>query len=379
MIFNFEAERKSLLANLKYLKSLPVKEFTLRKKWDEMVTTEFSDRSKIIRASDGIWTPSNLQDEGLTVQEITDLNPKVVLCTSDALKEWWNIYRLFGSSAEYNQIPARTIRYLVIHQSEKQVCDEIPGKVLGVGSIGSDVSNVTCRDEYIGWTHESRFDEKKLRNTAIGSTIVATHPFGGNFLGGKLIAALTTSKILQDQWKTQYGDVLAGLTTTSLYGPYSMYNSLKWWRPMGTTAGAVAIRPDNQIWSKWRRYAKEILTEEFDEAEAKRHTQLTALIFKVAKIRMKDFEHGHERGVYFSSIYENTNDFLCGRIGEHQLRMKPLFQGDVDAILKYWKPKAIERYRRLKKEGRLNPNTLFYKEGYRMDWETFSKVWLNRM
>jgi Druantia protein DruA len=377
--FDFHAERELLLANLNYLKQLSPKILTLRMKWDEMVNTHFEDRSKIVRASDFIWTPRNLKDEHTTIHEIANLKPKVLLCLTETQKQWWLIYRLFASSAEYNPVPARNIRFLVIHESEKQLCDEIPGTILGVGAIGSDANTILCRDKYIGWTRENKWKQKKLRNIAIGSTIVPTHPFGTNFLGGKLIAALTTSKSIREQWRTQYGDVLAGLTTTALNGSYSMYSSLKWWKSLGTTKGKVAIRPDSNIWSKWRAYARQVEPEKFSEAEEDRHTQMTALIFKTANIPLSDYNHGHERGVLFASVYENTKEFLCNRISEGELKIKPLFERDVEAILDWWIPKAIARYQMLKAEGRLNSNTLFYKEGYRMDWETFSKVWLNRM
>jgi hypothetical protein len=42
--------------------------------------------------------------------------------------------------------------------------------------------------------------------------------------------------------------------------------------------------------------------------------------------------------------------------------MKPLFKDGVKAILEWWRPKAIQRYKKLKAEGRLNPNKLFYNE-----------------
>jgi hypothetical protein len=40
--------------------------------------------------------------------------------------------------------------------------------------------------------------------------------------------------------------------------------------------------------------------------------------------------------------------------------MKPLFKNSVRAILDWWKPAAIRRYKKLKLEGRLDPEKLFY-------------------
>ena len=47
--------------------------------------------------------------------------------------------------------------------------------------------------------------------------------------------------------------------------------------------------------------------------------------------------------------------------------MKPLFKDDTKAIMDWWHPKAIERYKRLKSEGRLNPNKLFYNDMNEID------------
>ena len=48
--------------------------------------------------------------------------------------------------------------------------------------------------------------------------------------------------------------------------------------------------------------------------------------------------------------------------------MKPLFKDDTKAILDWWRPKAIERYKKLKAEGRLNPHKLFYFEMTDMEY-----------
>ena len=61
-------------------------------------------------------------------------------------------------------------------------------KYLGVITLGSDVSSISSREDYIGWNKDNKFKDKKLNNTCIASTIVPIQPLGYNFLLGKLLA-----------------------------------------------------------------------------------------------------------------------------------------------------------------------------------------------
>jgi hypothetical protein len=93
------------------------------------------------------------------------------------------------------------------------------------------------------------------------------------------------------------------------------------------------------------------------------------MIYDVVGIKASDYNHGFERGIYYSSFYENTREFLCGKIEEKDLKMKSLIEGDLESILTWWKLKAIDRYKKLKIDGRLNPEKLFYNGIYGMPYE----------
>ena len=49
--------------------------------------------------------------------------------------------------------------------------------------------------------------------------------------------------------------------------------------------------------------------------------------------------------------------------------MKELFKKDVNGIIEWWKPKAIERYKKLKNEGNLKPDILYYNKMIGMTYE----------
>ncbi len=371
--FDFAGERKKLKESFDRLKSMSVQEFTFYKKWEELNQCGVENMaSNAYMTKSRIWKPSDLDDEETTIKEIENLDPEVVFVTESHERYGdWNNLRLFCHTMEYNQNPGRFIRFLVR--------DKLTKKYLGAVSVASDVISITDRDKYIGWTTENRLDDKKLVYSAIGSCIMATQPFGYNFLGGKLVACLVTSGVVRDTWKQLYGQTLTGMTTTSLYGSYSMYNSLKWWHKCGTSSGKILIKPDQSCYDTWHQYIKDNRTEEYIKTMTQKEgvsgpvtaakMRILSMIMNSCEIKQKDYVHGYERGVYYSCFYENTKEFLCNKIKEEELVMKPLFAGDVSKIMEWWKPKAIERYRRLFADGNTKKKILFYDTMIKMSYE----------
>ena len=376
--FEITTETEKLVTNLEWLKSLSVEEVTFYKKWEEMGMFR-SDSTFIEKSAEyksRIWNPIDINDEKLTISEIESLNPTVVYCPPD--NPTWNIMRVCCSTAEFNQSPGRFLKFIVTDGNVNYP------RYLGLIAIASDVITITDRDKYIGWTKENKLDEHMLKHSAIGQTIVPTQPFGFNFLGGKLCAALTTSKRIRDEWEnpsdgTSTPCKLVGMTTTSLYGTFSMYNGLKWWRPCGSSRGKILIKPDELIYKKWHDWLK---VEHFDEYE-KQMTQkegvsgpvtgaklrVLSMMFSKSGLKSKDFVHGFQRGVYYAMIYENGKEFLQNKIREEDLKIKPLFDSDTDEIIKWWKPRAIKRYLKLKEENRLNNQVLYYRDMIDMSYD----------
>lgn len=377
MVFNFYTEKQRLVQDLNSLKSLSVEEFTFRKKFEEIKTVSGELADLTIQAKSQIWRPRDIHDETSTISEISHLRPRMVMVSDADDVALWTALRTYCTTAEYNQCPGRRINFLLR--------DENSDKVLGFAQIASDVPSLLARDEFIGWTNEHKFERERLQHSAIGSVIVPTQPFGPNFLGGKLLAALATSQTVRNAWvKPPKGKAkprkLVGMTTTSLYGSPSIYNSLKWWKAVGHSAGAVPITPSVEVYKTWCDWMREHRSMEYhdimNDGRTSPKSALLELLFKTVGIKGSSFDHGFRRGVYFASFYENTKDFLCGRIGEEKLVMKPLFTRDTEAILEEWRPKAIGRYKKLKAENRLNPDRLFYSDMAEMDYETAKAKYL---
>lgn len=373
--FDFNTEKKIMVDSLNKLKSMSVQEFTFYKKWEELRqyrNTNISSNANDTKSR--IWSLIDPTDEKITLSQINDIEPEVVFVEDGNKKYYgdWNNLRLFCHTMEFNQNPGRFLRFLIIDKNTK--------KYLGVISVASDVISITDRDNYIGWSSENRLKDKRLAHSAIGSCIMATQPFGYNFLGGKLTACLTTSKIVRDTWERMYNQKLVGMTTTSLYGSYSMYNNIKWWHKCGTSSGKILIKPDQISYDIWHNWIKKNRKEEYKESMTQKEgvsgpvtaakLRVLSMIMETCDVKQKNYVHGFERGTYFSCFYENTKEFLQNKIQEDKLVMKPLFLGDVKSILEWWKPKAVERYKKLFMENRIKSNVLFYDKMIDMNYET---------
>ena len=218
--FDFEGEKKKFIENLNFLKLMTVQEQTLYKKWQEFNKNDYSIRRKASKFNTlyhRLWKPTDIYNKELTIKEIESINPVVEFVESDMASEW-TLYRMLIHTMDWSANPGRNQKYIIR--------DKTTGKVLGLISLGSDVTSIKVRDDYIGWSKDNKFVDHKLNNTAIASTIVCTQPIGFNMLGGKLIAALTTSSAVRNQWYKDYEDILIGITTTSLYGVHSQYNGI---------------------------------------------------------------------------------------------------------------------------------------------------------
>lgn len=354
---------KELADNLNQLKSLTdPKQYILALKNDQLKETKIATASVIKAAENNEWQPSDINDEQKTISEIQSLLPKIVIIKrrDEAANQLWEIYRRGVSSARYDTTPGE-IRFLVVNDGQPEK------PVLGIGAIANDLKSLKLRDEFIGWTREqkdrNRSEGGRNVNIAIGSTIVPTQSLGRNFIGGKLIAALITSGQVRNEWKARRGDILAGMTTTSLYGGYSMYSSMKQWKKLGETKGSQLIHPKDEIYKMWKDFVKDSRWYEWnrtmkpksEDASAVSNAKSRALtmIFKAAGLNPSDYEDGHRKGLYFAEFYENTKEFLCGKISEKELKLKPLFAETVEEITNNWRQKAIERYQKLKQSGEL--------------------------
>ena len=352
-----EEKRDELIDNLEFLKTLPVKQEVVYKKLKEIQRSEFDTTLKMNTFKNLSKLGSGNKKEVIKHIEQFDFElhfmgePKQRWHFSNL--EEWNILRTYIHTLEWYPNPGRLLRF--------KVSDKETGETLGVISCGSDFTTLGVRDDFIGWSDLHKYDKHKLNHTSVVSSIVPVQPFGYNLLGGKLLACISTGEGVRECWKDKYKDTLVGNTTTSLYGDYSMYNSIPLWKKLGHSKGEILIKPDKEIYDYWKDFVKLNYPDYYKEAISKTSPKQNVLnlIYRILGIKGSDYKNEFNRGVYFSPFYENTKEFLTDKIKEKDLVLKDKFKSD-DWFLNWWKEKAIRRYTKLHKEGRLSKDVLWY-------------------
>lgn len=408
--------KRVLTEDLTYASKMDVKEYTLYQKWCEIqekyptqttetlfgVETKMVDerQEKLIQeVKSNIWMPESPDDyeklepvliytDDSVVEESTGLFDSVVenKTKRSDLPERWNAIRTFISTMKNNSNIGRNLNFIVQ--------DNVTGKYLGVICISSDFLDLTPRDKYIGWEREKKTQGAMINYTAIGSSIVPLQPLGFNYMGGKLLALLCLSDTVQNLWKEKYGDVLAGVTTTSLYGNtksggLSQYDGLEYWNKMGFSSGSVAFEPRkstlNTVWNWLKETRPEKYFEWWEATKEnglpfKRDHKNRSLHYAYPKLGIpKELTRtDHQRGIYFSPLYNNTCEFLRGEIDDTKLVKS--FDTSTKALSDIWKTKyAKGRISMLKKKNNVSKETLFYDDLIYMTWEETKAKYLTQV
>jgi hypothetical protein len=377
--------KETLISNLKYASSMDVREYTLYQKWCEIKerypTIEINtlegieiqmldpkQKELVDKVKTNFWVPQSPDD-------YENLKPKMVLSNGpDA--ETWNAVRTFSSTMKNNSNIGRNLFYILT--------DDVTKKYLGVICISSDFLDLTPRDNAIGWPRDVKTTQNMINHTAIGSTIVPLQPLGYNYMGGKLLALMCLSDTVQKDWKERYGDTLVGVTTTSLYGKtkaggLSQYDNLEHWNAMGFSSGSVAFEPTRETKKMVFDWIKKNHTKKYFEwwdaknpqgLPLKRDHKNRSLNFAYSKLEIPKelIRTEHQRGIYFSPLYNNTNEFLRKEITDESLVKS--FDTSEEALANIWKTKyAKGRIRQLQKKNTVSYESLFYDDLIYLSWE----------
>jgi len=380
-----ELVRIKLIEDLTYASQMDVREYTLYQKWSEvkerypsierntLFDTEYQildhEQEKLIKTvKNKFWMPKEPDD-------YEKLQPVLKLSNGD-LAETWNAIRTFSSTMKNNSNIGRNLFFTVN--------DQITNLYLGVICISSDFLDLTPRDSAIGWSRDVKTQQGMINHTAIGSTIVPLQPLGFNYMGGKLLALMCLSDTVQTEWKNRYGDVLVGVTTTSLYGKtktngLSQYDGLEHWNKMGFSSGSVAFEPKRTTanlvyqWIKShhpRKYFEWWEAKNTQGLPLKRDHKNRSLNFAYSKLGIPKqlIRTEHQRGIYFSPLYNNTNEFLRKEITEDKLVKS--FDTSEKTLADIWKTRyAKGRISMLKKKNTVSYESLFYDDLIFLSWE----------
>jgi len=269
-----------------------------------------------------------------------------------------------------SSIPGKQMLWLV---KEKNT-----GLVVGMIRFGSPTINSRPRNEWLGKpldTHNPEVMKRFNQSVIMGFNIVPTQPFGFNYLGGKLLAAICCSHKVRRELNKKYDSNICMFETTSLYGSSkssSMYDGMKpFLRFNGLTDSNFAplINDDNfqklNQWFKERNGGEYLVPSDASSRKLKTQTKMVSIIKSSLKSHDMDayakfcqtfsnaLDLTQKKRSYFSTYgYDNVQQYLNLET-DTLIKKENYDRFELDGVIEWWKGKAGKRYESLKNDGRL--------------------------
>ena len=295
--------------------------------------------------SDFTMSPENMK---LQVQEIDNTT-------------WDTCINMISSHSNMVNIPGKNLRLAVKEMTTN--------KFVGFIRLASPVINMKPRNEMLGNTP----DLSHFNKTAImGFVIVPSQPFGYNYLGGKLLAAICCSHYVRELLNKKYDMNLCLFETTSLYGnskSSSQYDGMKpFVRYKGLTDSDFIPMLHGKPFEDLKTYVESIVGDLVKEDASSKKLKLTNAIIGLIKrslkndsIELEDFNkviHNAkdltEQKRYYISNYgiKNYIDIVNGKTNTI-IKDDTYDKFELTNIIEWWRRKASVRYETLKQEKRV--------------------------
>jgi hypothetical protein len=263
--------------------------------------------------------------------------------------------------------------------------DENPGKTLklvvqetntntiaGFLRYGSPLINSKPRNDYLGDIPDLDIFNKRA---IMGFNIVPVQPFGFNYLGGKLLAAICCSHATRRMLNKKYDTEFCLFETTSLYGNIkgaSMYDGMRpYLRYKGDTQSKFLltlgedIYPELKDWFTEKNGGEELIHKGASSRKLKMQTKMVGIVKaslkrvdnKAYNLFCKSMENASgvttQKRFYMSEYgYSNVKNILLGK--ESVLRKANNYDNfELDNVVKWWKKKATKRYNNIIADGRI--------------------------
>ena len=171
-------------------------------------------------------------------------------------------------------------------------------KIVGFVRFGSPLINSKPRNDFLGGVPDLEIFNKRA---IMGFNIVPVQPFGFNYLGGKLLAAMCCSHFARRKLDKKYDTEFCLFETTSLYGNIkgaSMYDGLRpYLRYKGDTQSKFLLTLGEEIYFEMRDWFTEkndgepIIREGVSSRKLKMQTKMVGIIKQsLAKHDKKAYE-----------------------------------------------------------------------------------------
>jgi hypothetical protein len=295
--------------------------------------------------SDFTMSPKDMKFEVLEIDNVT----------------WDNSLTMISSHSNMISIPGRNLK-LAVRESNTN-------KWVGFIRLCSPLINMKPRNQMLGNVPNlSHFN----KTTIMGFAIVPSQPFGYNYLGGKLLAAICCSHYVREALNKKYNMNLCLFETTSLYGnskSMSQYDGMKpYVRYKGLTDSDFLPTLHGKPFEDLKDYVHGIVGNLIKEDASSKKLKLTNAIIGLIKRSLKDDKTEledfnkvinkakdlQEQKRYYISNYgiKNYIDIVNGKTNTI-IKDDTYDKFELNNIIEWWRNKAITRYETLKKENRI--------------------------
>ena len=261
------------------------------------------------------------------------------------------------------------------------------GKYVGFIRFGSPVINCKPRNDFLGqvFTQQPEWSKRFNDSALMGFVIVPAQPFGYNYLGGKLLAAICCSHTVREIINKKYGTNVCLFETTSLFGSSkqsSQYDGMKpYLRYKGLTDSDFLPMMHGKPYEDLKNYVEERIGQIVDEDISSRKLKISMKIIALVRAALKgepELEKFNqvidkakdltEQKRYYVSTYgfKNAIDYI-------NCKTDTLIKGDdydkfeLHNIIEWWRDKAIKRYETLYEENRLRTELEVWTSGKYID------------
>lgn len=257
------------------------------------------------------------------------------------------------------------------------------GKYVGFIRLGSPVINCKPRNDMLGqvFTQKPEWGKRFNNSAMMGFVIVPAQPFGYNYLGGKLLAAICTSHEVREIVNAKYGMNLCLFETTSLYGSsktVSQYDGMKpFIRYKGLTDSDFLPMMHGKPYSDLRDFVQDKVGTLVEEDASSKKLKISMKIISLTKAALKGTPEGDTfiatiekaKGLTEQKRYYISDYGFSNMIDYVNCSTDVLIPGEnyekhsLVNLIEWWRKKACNRYETLYNDNRLKTELEIWTSG----------------